>query len=204
MRTRSARGLAPIFGIGGSAGGVEALTELLGGLGPDLAAPVFVSQHLPGYRVGVDLVDLLSPHCALPIVAIEEGCRPRNGRVYVVGSRHDLGVRERPPFVEIYPQAGGDGPCPNVDVMLMELARWFGARVHAVVLSGMGDDGLMGSRVVQAAGGSVWVQDRASSTVWGMPGRVAQAGIADLQGSPKRLARAMRNAAADECTDAAA
>ncbi len=66
---------------------------------------------------------------------------------------------------------------PSVDPMLCSLAAIYGQRLLAVILTGMGSDGLRGARATVEAGGSVIVQDEASSVVWGMPGAVAQAGL---------------------------
>jgi two-component system chemotaxis response regulator CheB len=68
---------------------------------------------------------------------------------------------------------------PSVDVLFRSAAETYGPRVLAVVLTGMGQDGLRGCECVRAAGGQVLVQDEASSVVWSMPGVVAQAGLAD-------------------------
>jgi two-component system chemotaxis response regulator CheB len=67
---------------------------------------------------------------------------------------------------------------PAVDVLFRSAARVYGGGVLAVVLTGMGSDGLNGSRVIREHGGSVLAQDQATSIVWGMPGVVAQAGLA--------------------------
>jgi len=77
-------------------------------------------------------------------------------------------------------QAAPENHCrPSADVLFRSAATAYGAGVLAVVLTGMGSDGLDGSRLVRANGGSVLAQDQASSAVWGMPGAVANAGLAD-------------------------
>jgi len=68
---------------------------------------------------------------------------------------------------------------PSVDVLFHSIASVFGARVLAVVLTGMGQDGLKGSEALRTAGARVYVQDEAGSVVWGMPGFVARSGLAD-------------------------
>ena len=68
---------------------------------------------------------------------------------------------------------------PAVDVLFRSVAKVYGAKVLAVVLTGMGQDGLRGCQAVREAGGQVLVQDEASSVVWGMPGAVHNAGLAD-------------------------
>jgi len=68
---------------------------------------------------------------------------------------------------------------PAVDVLFRTAAAAFGSGVLAVVLTGMGSDGLAGCRIVRAQGGAVLAQDQATSAVWGMPGAVVQAGLAN-------------------------
>lgn len=75
--------------------------------------------------------------------------------------------------------APGEHCRPSVDLLFRSAASAYGAGVVAVVLTGMGSDGLDGCRAVRAAGGKVLVQDRETSAVWGMPGAVARAGLAD-------------------------
>ena len=77
---------------------------------------------------------------------------------------------------------------PAVDVLFRSAAQIYGAGVLAVVLTGMGQDGLRGCEWVRAAGGSVLAQDEASSVVWGMPGLVARAGLADQVVPLERMA----------------
>jgi two-component system chemotaxis response regulator CheB len=77
---------------------------------------------------------------------------------------------------------------PAVDPMLQSASRICSGRVLAVILTGMGQDGLEGCRGLVAKGGAVFAQDEASSVVWGMPGAVSRAGIASLQSPPEVLA----------------
>ena len=68
---------------------------------------------------------------------------------------------------------------PSADVLFRSVAEVYGSRTLAVVLTGMGNDGLLGCKCVQQAGGQILVQDESTSAVWGMPGQVARAGLAD-------------------------
>ena len=81
------------------------------------------------------------------------------------------------------------GCMPSVDPMLSSVAEVFGARGLAVVLSGIGRDGSIGAGDVARAGGGLVVQDQESSVVWGMPGAIARAGIADAILSPDAIGR---------------
>lgn len=80
--------------------------------------------------------------------------------------------------------------------MLASLATTFESRVLAVILSGMGRDGLEGARAVCEAGGTIYAQDAETSAVWGMPGAVAKAGLANLVAAPEELADAIMSHAA--------
>ncbi len=77
---------------------------------------------------------------------------------------------------------------PAVDPTLRSLVAACEGRVTAVILTGMGSDGMLGCKAVAAAGGTVLAQDEASSVVWGMPGAVARAGLAQMLAPPEQLA----------------
>ncbi|MBC7433380.1 MAG: chemotaxis-specific protein-glutamate methyltransferase CheB [Rubritepida sp.] len=175
--------------IASSTGGPQALASLIGKLPRNLAVPVLVTQHMPpGFTamLAQHLDGLGGPRCAEAVAG--ELLRP--GHVYVApGDRH------------LVPRAGPGGPCvaltgdppenycrPAADPMLRALATLYGRDLLAVVLTGMGQDGLRGCRAVIAAGGEVIAQDEASSVVWGMPGAVAKAGLARIQAPPEALA----------------
>ena len=118
--------------------------------------------------------------------------RVRPGRIIVApGDAHMRCVRlpDGSAAVRLTDQPSDSGCMPSVDPMLASLADIFGPRVLAIVLSGMGRDGADGARSVHEAGGSVIVQDRISSVVWGMPGAVAAAGVADAVLPPDAIGR---------------
>ena len=86
------------------------------------------------------------------------------------GATHRLRLTEDPP----------ENSCrPAVDVLFRSVAKAYGSKTIAVVLTGMGQDGMRGAEHIRAAGGQILVQDEASSVVWGMPGAVANAGLAE-------------------------
>jgi len=167
-----------LVAVGASTGGPEALTRILPALPVHLPVPVVVVQHMPALFTAL-LAQRLDRACATTVTEAAEGDVLRAGHVYIApGDRHLTLER-----------AGGavvvrldDGPRlhharPAVDRLFRSLPDTYGARVLAVVLTGMGQDGLVGCQAVHSAGGRLLVQDEATSTVWGMPGAVVGAGL---------------------------
>lgn len=195
-----APGAAPprAVAIGCSTGGPQALSTVirrLGQRGP-LPVPVLVVQHMPAGFTTM-LADHLSRLGGPPCAEAETGETLQPGRVYLApGDRHLL--------VETGPGGAlvarlSDGPAENfcrpaVDPLLRSLVACCGARLLAAILTGMGQDGLVGCRGVAAAGGMVLAQDEASSVVWGMPGAVARAGLAHALLPPEALADRIQEA----------
>lgn len=189
-----------VLAIGVSTGGPNALNELLPKLPGDLSVPVVLVQHMPPVFTRL-LAERLDARCALSVVEAEPGMSLQPGHVYVAPGDHHLEVTGGPAPSTAITDGPPENSCrPAVDVLFRSVVRAYGARVLAVVLTGMGHDGLKGSELVVEAGGRVLAQDQASSVVWGMPGYVAKAGIADRvlpldQMAPeimRRIARAGR------------
>lgn len=165
--------------IGSSTGGPEALSRVLSSLVAPPPVPVLVVQHMPPVftRQLAARLDRLGP---ATVVEAAGGELLRPGTVYIApGDRH-LEVRRAGSALETVLT---DGPpvnfCrPAVDVLFRSAVRAAGGELLAVVLTGMGSDGRAGCADVVEAGGSVMVQDEATSVVWGMPGAVAQSGLA--------------------------
>lgn len=165
--------------LGSSTGGPEALSRLFAALTAPPPVPVLVVQHMPPVftRQLAARLDRLGP---ARVVEAEDGTELAAGTVYIApGDRH-LEVRGRGDSLRTLLS---DGPpvnfCrPAVDVLFRSAVRACGGDLLAVVLTGMGADGRTGCEDVVGAGGTVLVQDEASSVVWGMPGAVATAGFA--------------------------
>ena len=177
--------------IGASTGGPQALVVLIAGLAPVIERlPVCVALHLPS-----DLMPIIAAHVARTCGATTEVVQgDRNlapGIVYFApGDRHLAFKRSGAKVgLTLTRAAPGDLCTPAIDVMFKSGASCYGARTLGVVLSGMGKDGLEGARAIVAAGGSVLVQDKATSAVWGMPGAVAKADLAAAILAPAAMAR---------------
>lgn len=182
-----------VIGIGASTGGIHALTAFLAALGGPPRVPIFVTQHLPADFLPF-FVDQLARETQFPVHLAEEGMPVVGGHIYIApGQAHLTVTRTSHRHIHIsYSHAKcRHGAYPAVDPMFMSLAQVYGAGACAIVLSGMGRDGMAGAEAIVRAGGSVIAQDSASSVVWGMPGVVVQAGLACLTLPPDEAARTL-------------
>lgn len=174
-------GLPPaVLVIAVSTGGPEALHRLLPALPSSLPVPVLITQHMPALFIRM-LVERLDRACSLHVREGVDGVVPRPGEVWIAPGGSHMLLRREGTEVQIVLD---DGPpvqsCkPAADPMFESASVTYGDRVLAAVLTGMGSDGLGGARVVRAGGGTVLCQDEPSSVVWGMPGAVSDAGLAD-------------------------
>jgi two-component system chemotaxis response regulator CheB len=166
--------------IGTSTGGPNALATLLPGLPGDMGVPVFVVQHMPPLFTRL-LADRLDQQCGLKVVEAVHGTVARPDHVYVAPGDFHMVVKRRgvDVVVELL-QTPPENSCrPAVDVLFRSVADVYGRGVLGLVMTGMGQDGLVGARCIKDAGGTVVTQDEATSVVWGMPGFVTRAGLAD-------------------------
>jgi two-component system chemotaxis response regulator CheB len=168
-----------LLAIGASTGGPSALSRTLPQLRADLPVPVVIVQHMLAEFVRHFVARLVSL-CSLRVSEAAHGEVLRPGHVYVCpGDYHALVNRHgREGILTLNQAAPQNFSRPAVDVMFESAARAYGASVLAVVLTGMGQDGLRGAGLIRRAGGNVLAQNEASSVVWGMPGCVVGAGLA--------------------------
>ena len=156
------------------------LSQIMGGHAAANRAlpPVFITQHM-----SAPFNDMLAAHmadvCGFDCRAAEAGEPVCRGHVYIAPDGAHLGVWRTAEGIRIrLMQTPPVHFCrPAADPMLESLAKVYGANLLAVILTGMGKDGLTGCGHVAEAGGTIWAQDAHSSVVWGMPGSVAQAGL---------------------------
>lgn len=165
--------------IGSSTGGPQALALLVGRISAPPPVPILVVQHMPpGFTT------LLAEHLhrlgRLPCHEVQDGAPLRPGHLYLApGDRHFLVRGSAGGLTAQVTQDPPENFCrPAVDPMLRSLLAAVGGRLLVAILTGMGQDGLLGCKAAVAAGATVLAQDEASSVVWGMPGAVARAGIA--------------------------
>jgi len=165
--------------IGASTGGPQALNTLVAEIGSIIQrAPVLITQHMPPTFTAV-LAEHLARVGKCPVHEAVDAEEIRAGTVYLAPGGKHMKVARRDGTAVISVE---DGPLvnfckPAVDPMFASAAEVWGNKVLALVLTGMGADGLAGARTVVAAGGHVFAQDEATSVVWGMPGQVTNAGL---------------------------
>jgi two-component system, chemotaxis family, protein-glutamate methylesterase/glutaminase len=148
----------------------------------ELPAPILIVQHMPETFTKL-LAESLASKSALSVAEARAGITPKPGQVWIApGGRHltvhrvnnqlQLDLNDDPP----------ENSCrPAVDVLFRSAARACGKKTLAVILTGMGEDGLIGCKALHEAEAQIIVQDKQSSVVWGMPGAVAKAGLAEKQ-----------------------
>jgi len=173
-------GRAEIIAVGASTGGPRALATLLERLPRDLAAPIVIVQHMPPLFTR-SLAERLDGGTPLRCAEGEDGAVLEPGTVWIApGNWHMTVAREGSAAVLRLTGEPPENSCrPAADPLFRSVADVYGAGALAVVLTGMGQDGLRGAERIKQRGGAVLVQDEASSVVWGMPGAVAKAGLAD-------------------------
>jgi two-component system, chemotaxis family, protein-glutamate methylesterase/glutaminase len=168
--------------IGVSTGGPAALDVVLPALPADFSLPVMIVQHMPELFTKV-FAERLDARCKLRVREAAEGEPVRPGTISIARGNWHMEVLAAaragfPPTLHLN-QGQFENHCrPAVDVLFRSAAAVYGAGVLAVVLTGMGSDGTLGCRIIRDHGGAVLAQDQASSTVWGMPGSVTNAGLA--------------------------
>lgn len=166
--------------IGASTGGPNALADLFCALPRNFPVPLLVVQHMPPMFTRL-LAERLTKISPIPTAEAESGLELTPGRALIAPGDHHLilrrdGVRIR----TVINQDAPENSCrPAVDPLFRSVADLFGRHVLGVVLTGMGQDGLRGCEAIRAASGQIIAQDEATSVVWGMPGAVARAGLAD-------------------------
>ena len=169
-----------ILAIGCSTGGPNALAEILPELPASLPVPVVIVQHMPPLFTQL-LAKRLDAQSELSIHEAQAGAVLEPGHAWFApGDFHMTVERQEMKGQIALNQQPPENFCrPAVDVLFRSVANTFGANVLAVVLTGMGSDGVRGAETLRESGAHVLVQDEASSVVWGMPGQVAAAGLAD-------------------------
>ena len=167
--------------IGASAGGVEALCKLLGGLGPDFDAAIAVVLHLPPGEPSL-LPRLLSERCVLPVKEVEDKEPVQPGMVFIAPPDYHMLVESDTSF-----SLSRDEPVlysrPSIDVLFESAAIAYGPALLGIILTGASADGAMGMKTLRSHGGQAWIQDPGDAAVQVMPLAAIAAAGSDLIGS---------------------
>ncbi len=166
--------------VGVSTGGPAALGEMLPSLPASFPLPILLVQHMPPLFTRL-LAERLNATCQLTVEEANESALVEPGKILIAPGDFHMKVASRGGVIRVrLDQSPRQNSCrPAVDALFVSAAELYGGAVLAVILTGMGQDGLHGAKLLKAQGARVLVQDEASSVVWGMPGAVANAGIAD-------------------------
>ena len=156
----------------------------------DLSVPIVIVQHMPPLFTRL-LAERLSARARIPIGEGSEGTVLRVGHAWIAPGNFHMTVSRGPSESKLCLNQGPpENSCrPAVDVLFRSVAKAYGANVLAVVMTGMGADGLLGAQKIREAGGEVIIQDQASSVVWGMPGAISADGQADAVYPLEQLAQ---------------
>ena len=185
-KERGTTGARPeLIAIGASTGGPPVLLQLLRALAPTSAPPVLCVQHIASGFLD-EMVSWLRAQCRVEIVIARGGEVARRGTVYFPAEdRHlEIGGNGRLRLSDALPRAGHR---PAVDVTFEAVARSYGARALAILLTGMGADGAAGLHQIKSAGGTTWAQTPASCVVAGMPGKAIELGAANSVFTPDEM-----------------
>ncbi len=169
-----------VVAIGISTGGPTALAEIMPQFPADFPLPILIVQHMPPLFTRF-LADRLQSGTDLRVAEAAEGAPVTAGTVWIAPGDYHMLVRLKGPDAVIrLDQSAAENSCrPSADVLFRSVAEVYGGAAICAVLTGMGQDGLRGTAVLHANGAYVIAQDEASSVVWGMPGAVAGAGLAN-------------------------
>ncbi|HBE72251.1 MAG TPA: chemotaxis response regulator protein-glutamate methylesterase [Planctomycetaceae bacterium] len=169
-----------VISIGSSTGGPNALQQIIQDLPTNLNVPIVVVQHMPPVFTR-QLAKRLNQLTELDVREAEQGDKLQPGGIWIAPGDYHMRLRRNANSVAVcIDQSAPENSCrPAVDVLFRSCATLYGKGNVSVVLTGMGQDGLLGAKCVREQGGFVIAQDQSTSVVWGMPRAVTEAGLAD-------------------------
>lgn len=174
-----------IVGVGASAGGLEAIRELVKNLPDNVAATYVIVQHMSPRHKSL-LTKLIGRETELNVIEIESGTVPEANTVYVTPPNHDIVLRNGILQLQT-PSTAAAAPSPSVDRFFISVAEDAGERAVGIVLSGTGTDGAYGIQAIRAAGGISIAQDDKSAKYDGMPVAAVETGCVDLVMKPEDI-----------------
>jgi two-component system, chemotaxis family, protein-glutamate methylesterase/glutaminase len=182
--------------IGASTGGIPAIFEIISTLDPQFDCPILITQHLPVAFMSFfarQLERLTDRH----VVVAGHNMPIEKNYIYIASGLSHLCCKQigAQIFLEAMAEYAGSKYCPSVDAMLESVAAVYGEKSLSIILSGMGQDGLIGARKLAAIKGNIVVQDASSSVVWGMPGAIVRENLASAILSPTDISKLLNSMA---------
>jgi two-component system chemotaxis response regulator CheB len=172
---------AKLVAIGCSTGGPQALLEVLPAFPSDFPAGIVIVQHMPK-TFTKPFADRMNEVCSLEVKEAVDGDEVKPGRILIAPGGVQCRVKRKSitsTVIALSPNVEHHLHAPSVDIMMQSVASMYGERGIAVILTGMGHDGLEGVKAIKAAKGRTIVQDEKTCIVYGMPKAVVEAGCAD-------------------------
>lgn len=166
--------------LGASTGGPVALKHVLGRVSADFDVPLIVAQHMP-VQYTASLASRLNELCPLPVVEASDGMEAKDGQVVIAAGGRQLQVekREGSLFLHVVDDPPENGVRPSIDYLLRSAIPACDANILAVIMTGMGKDGMAGCQMLKDAGGYVFAQHQDDCTVYGMPRAVIESNLVD-------------------------
>jgi two-component system, chemotaxis family, protein-glutamate methylesterase/glutaminase len=182
--------------IGASTGGIPVIYELIQSLDPKLDCPIFIVQHLPDAFMDF-FARQLSSYTNRNVSVAVAGAKVQPGHVYLAPGDAHLVCRQSKGkvYLDHVAEYADSRYCPSVDALFASVADVYGHAALAIVLSGMGNDGVAGARQLWTKKATILAQDSESSVVWGMPGAIAREDLASAILSPAELVSLLATAA---------
>jgi len=174
------RGEYRVVAIGSSTGGPVALQQVLTQLPATFPLPILLIQHMPSTFTPA-FAQRLNQQCQIHVKEAEDGEMIEKGTAYLAPGGRQLGLVDRGGrvLIRIYDGEPSLHYKPSVDLAFASAAEVFPGKVLSVVLTGMGADGREGARALKKGGATVWAQDEATCVIFGMPGAIVEANLAD-------------------------
>ena len=175
-----------VVGIGASAGGLEAISELLGGIAPSCGMAFLVVQHLAPFRPSLLPGDPLQKHTSMPVIEATDGMAIEVNHVYVIPPNKSMSIAHC--AIKLQPRGETLGPPMPIDDLFDSLASDLGVDAIGVILSGNGSDGALGLQAIQGEGGITFAQDTVSARHSSMPRAAVSLGCVDSVLAPRDIA----------------
>ncbi len=193
---KSTHNYEKVVAIGCSTGGPYALNEILQNLPANFPAPIFVVQHMPE-KFTEKLAQLLNNRVALHVVEAREGMGIQKEMVYIAPGAYNMKVQADRKIFLIQGEKNASIPCPSVDILMQSIAKIYGKHSIGVILTGMGNDGVVGMNAIKDHHGATIAQDEETSLVFGMPKMAIESGCVDSIVPLKKVADELMQLARD-------